>query len=581
MTLKLIEALEVVQRPTSDSVERFHASLVCGFTPLHFKTFFGAYLRLRAPSKQIEIETGLIGDFAGNLDRASVRNFDAIAIIAEWRDFDARLGFRSLGSWSPDSFPSILNEVEASCANLERAIGRLANEAPVVFCAPTLPFPPLSSTNGWQASGVESQVRLRIARMACAVGDILNVRLVNLQYIDLLSPLNQRYDVDSDLQFGFPYRLGHASFLAETMTRLVVPGAPKKGVVTDLDDTLWKGRLGEEGVEGVSWNLDDDSQMHGAYQRLLQALADSGILIGIASKNDGALVREALQRKDLLVQADSVYPVEAHWQAKSESVGKILSAWNVSASDVVFIDDNAMELAEVKSAYPEIEALLFPRNDNAKILDLLVRLRELFGKNSINEEDRIRMQTLRASPVLSMQAGRTDRDEDAFLANAEAELTLDFAISPKHPRVLELVNKTNQFNLNGKRRGESAWDQYFKDPKSFLLVAEYTDKFGPLGKIAVTAGRKQGRLLCIDTWVMSCRAFSRRIEYGHLAELLKKFNADEVEFDYQPTPRNRPFLDFLVTVSGEEPGGRIRLTTQTILDHKPITFYQFKEAQRG
>jgi FkbH-like protein len=580
MTLKLIEALEVIQTAAPDSAERFHAGLVCGFTPLHFKTFLGAYVRLRLTSIGTEIEPGFFGDFAGNLDRACVSDFDAVAIIAEWQDFDARLGFRSLGTWSPDSFSSILDEVESSCANLERAIGSLADKAPVVLCAPTLPFPPLSSTNGWQASGVELQVRLRILQMLCAAGAIPGVRLVNQQYFDLRSPLDQRYDVDSDLQFGFPYRLGHASLLAETMSRLMVPDAPKKGVITDLDDTLWKGILGEEGVDGVSWNLEG-GQMHGAYQRLLQALADTGILVAIASKNDGALVREALQRKDLLVQGDSVYPVEAYWQPKSDSVGKILNAWNVAASDVVFIDDNPMELAEVKSAYPEIEAVLFPRNDNAKILDLFVRLRELFGKSTINEEDRIRMRTLRASPVLSMQSGRTDRDEDAFLANAEAELTLDFAISPKHPRVLELVNKTNQFNLNGKRHGESAWDQYFKDPKSFLLVAEYKDKFGPLGKIAVTAGRKQGQLLFIDTWVMSCRAFSRRIEYGHLAELLRKFNADEVEFDYQPTPRNRPFLDFLATVSGEGPGGRIRLTTQTILERKPRTFYRFKEARHG
>jgi FkbH-like protein len=579
MTLKLIEALNVIRMPAPDSAQRFQAALVCGCTPLHLKTLFGAYLRLRSPTKQTEIETGLLGDFAGNLDRASGGNFDAVAIIAEWQDFDARLGFRSLGSWSPDSFSSIGDEVDSSCANLERAIGRLANEAPVVFCAPTLPFPPVSSTNGWQASGVEVQIRLRVLQMVCTVGAIPGVRLVNQQYFDVRSPLDQRYDVDSDLQFGFPYRLGHASLIAEAMCRLMVPDAPKKGIITDLDDTLWMGILGEDGVDGVSWNLESGSQMHGAYQRLLQALADTGILIAIASKNDGALVHEALQRKDLLVQVDSVYPVQAQWQPKSESVGKILSAWNVSASDVAFIDDNPMELAEVKSAYPEIETLLFPRDDNAKILDLLVRLRELFGKSTISEEDRIRMQSLRESPVLAMQAGRTGRDEDAFLANAEAELTLDFAISPTHPRVVELVNKTNQFNLNGKRHGESAWDQYFKNPRSFLVVAEYKDKFGPLGKIAVTAGRKQGQVLCIDTWVMSCRAFSRRIEYGHLVELLRKFDADEVEFDYQPTPRNRPFLDFLMTVSGEEPRGRIRLTAQAILERKPRTFYQFKEAR--
>lgn len=445
-----------------------------------------------------------------------------------------------------------------------------------------MPLPPVASSSGLQESAIGSQIEWAIAELARALVEIAGVKLINRQYLGRVSPVEQRYDVDSDLRFGFPYSCAHASRLAEAISRLAVAEPPKKAIITDLDDTLWKGILGEEGTEGISWNLGPASQMHGAYQRLLQALADAGILIAVASKNEASLVAEAFQRKDLALRPELVYPMEVHWGPKSESVRRILDAWNISASDVVFVDDNAMEIAEVKAAHPEIECLLFPNGSNPKILELLIQLRELFGKATVQEEDRIRLQTVKRSNERSLQATATQIDPESFLASAEAELTLDFAANPKHPRVLELVNKTNQFNLNGKRHLESTWQRYFEDPDSFLLVADYQDKFGPLGKIAVAAGRRKGGSLFVETWVMSCRAFSRRIEYGYLQALLRKFDPQEVEFAFLPTERNRPFVDFLAQISGnDEPSGPTRLSKEAVLSRAPRTYYQIKEVQHG
>jgi FkbH-like protein len=130
------------------------------------------------------------------------------------------------------------------------------------------------------------------------------------------------------------------------------------------------------------------------------------------------------------------------------------------------------------------------------------------------------------------------------------------------PRALELVNKTNQFNLNGKRYTEAAWQNYLRDPASFLLIASYTDKFGPLGKIAVLAGRQDGHALDIDAWVMSCRAFSRRIEFTCLEELFAKFGANEIKLDYVKTGRNGPLREFLERVLGEIPGPDCAISRQ-------------------
>jgi FkbH-like protein len=140
-----------------------------------------------------------------------------------------------------------------------------------------------------------------------------------------------------------------------------------------------------------------------------------------------------------------------------------------------------------------------------------------------------------------------------FLAQIEAEMSFNFSKSPLDPRALELVNKTNQFNLNGKRYTEASWHNYLLDPGSFLLVVSYTDKFGPLGKIAVAAGRQEGKNLKIDTWVMSCRAFSRRIEYRSLEELFAKFDVGEIQLTYETTERNSSLREFLTELLGEAP----------------------------
>jgi FkbH-like protein len=143
-------------------------------------------------------------------------------------------------------------------------------------------------------------------------------------------------------------------------------------------------------------------------------------------------------------------------------------------------------------------------------------------------------------------------------------MSFDFSKTPLDPRALDLVNKTNQFNLNAKRYAEASWQNYFRNPASFLLVASYTDKFGPLGKIAVVAGRQNGRKLSIDTWVMSCRAFSRRIEYMCLEELFAKFGIDEIELDYVRTDRNSPLREFLGEVLGEAPSPGCAISRQLL-----------------
>lgn len=579
--MNLIEALERSKNPVAGDAKPFRVFLACGFTPLHLQTFLLAHLRQIFPESRIEMKTGLYGDLAGTLDRRDPMASDVLVVPIEWADLDSRLGIRILGGWQVSDLPEILASVDRQLARLQRALKSSAQSAPVVISLPTLPLPPLFYTPPDVSGAEKTQLLSSLARFAASLSSEHGIRILDSQALDLLSPMSGRLDIKSEVLTGFPYKLPFASTLAQSLASLVQTRAPKKGLITDLDDTLWAGILGEVGVDGVSWTLDHHSHMHGLYQQFLRSLASAGVLVGVASKNDLALVQEAFHRKDLLLKKDSVFPFEVNWHRKSESVQRILKAWNIGPEAVIFVDDSAMEAAEVKTAFPDMECLVFKKDDYQAVWDLLVHLRASFGKNAISKEDSIRLDSLRnAKPLLdaSVQDGAASDD---FLQRADSFISFDFTKKSKDGRAFELVNKTNQFNLNGKRYTESEWRKFLADPATFLVTASYQDKYGPLGKIAVLLGKVEDQKIHLHSWVMSCRAFSRRIEHHSLKKLFEKFDADEIAFNFESTQRNGPLQEFFTELIGEAPQSDMHLSRTVFLKKVPPLFHRVEETEDG
>jgi FkbH-like protein len=573
--VKLLEALEVLKRSAPAGGPPLRASLACGFTPLHLETFLHAHLRQAFPSRPIEVSTGLFGDLAGNLERAEASGADAVAVVIEWPDVDPRLGLRSLGGWRPADVDDILAAASERLDGMRDLLLGLGTDATVVCSLPTLPLPPLFSPAPGESGAQELRLRQLVATFGASLAGRPGVRLVSAERLDARSPSDARLDVKAELTAGFPYRLAHASTLAEALVTLIRDVPPKKGLITDLDDVLWSGLVGEVGGHGVGWTLEAGAQEHGLYQQLLASLAGTGVLVGVASKNEVAFVEEAFRRDDIVLPAESVFPLEIGWGPKSESVRRILDAWNVGPDAVVFVDDSPTELAEVQAAFPEVECLLFPTGDHAGVLDFLWRLRELFGKRSVSEEDAIRLSSIRSSVSARAEAGSSGYSDD-FLDSAAGKLTFTDADSAL-PRALELINKTNQFNLNGRRLTEPELRKALQEPDAFLLTASYRDRFGPLGKIATLLGRRAGDGLVVDSWVMSCRAFSRRIEHHFVAYLFERFGVDEIAFDYEPTARNVVLQEFMSSVADGDASGRLRMSRSAFLDGAPALVHHVNE----
>jgi FkbH-like protein len=576
--MKLIEALEILRQPVADASPEFRVFLACGFEPLHLRTFVAAHLCQLNPGKRVKVETGLFGDLCGNIERLDSASADALVVVLEWGDLDSRLAVRSLGGWRPADVTDAAEYADRTAARLERSILQIAGRLPTIVCQPALPLPPLFSAPPDQAAATELSLRRMIASLAETLSSHPGIRIVNSQLLDENSPPARRYDLKSDVSTGFPYSLQHASAAGELIAGLIHNRPPKKGLITDLDDTLWFGILGDEGVEGVSWTLNNGSHLHGLYQQFLASLASAGVLIGVASKNDRATVDLAFERQDLLISKKDIFPIEAHWSGKSKSVERILATWNVSADAVVFIDDSQMEAAEVKASFPQMECIVFPKDDYSALWNLLRHLRGVFGKSIITGDDALRLNSIRDSVAWRDASQSSAGVSDDFLKAADACITFDFAQAGDDVRAFELVNKTNQFNLNGKRFSEQQWKGYFANPAAFLLTASYKDKFGALGKVAVLVGTTHGRKVSLDSWVLSCRAFSRRIEYQCLRHLFDALDADEATFHYEATSRNTPLQQFLRDLFRDEPVPDCAITRERFAASAPALFHRVEGA---
>jgi len=388
VSMKLREALQIVHRPVRDQGPSYPVHLVTGFEPLHLSTFLAAHLRQRLEAqvgdRAIELRTGLFGDLGGNWRRALQEEANApVVAVLEWSDLHPALGWREasfVSKWDEDT---ALADV---AARLQGWLGILHSASRRrILSLPALPLPP------WVERGLDGQypafslelhaIVQQFARDAARAG----VRVAR-------PVIGVPWDPAKHMATGFPYTLEFADRLAGLLADLLIPAPPVKGLITDLDNTLWHGVVGDDGPEGVHWDLDHQARAHGWWQQFLAALSAQGILIAIASRNDPGPVGEALGRSDLLVPAASFYPVEVHWEDKASSIERIAKAWNIGLDGIVFVDDNPIELDMVRRALPSVECVQFPSGNAAAVAAMIERLRARFAKEEVREEDRLRHQ---------------------------------------------------------------------------------------------------------------------------------------------------------------------------------------------
>ena len=350
--------------------------------------------------------------------------------------------------------------------------------------------------------------------------------------------------------------------------------APKKVLVLDLDNTLWGGVVGEEGMEGIE--LGDTSprgEAFKAFQKYILSLQERGVLLAVCSKNDHHKAIEPFEKHpEMLIKSRHIVSFKANWESKSENIRQMAAELNLGLDSFVFVDDNPAEIEIVRQFVPEVTTLLLgpdPADYSGQLKDS-----RLFEPNSLTVEDTRRTEQYQAEG--QRQALLTSvTDMDAYLESLEMEASFSEFTALDVPRLAQLINKSNQFNLTTRRRTEAEVTALMDDPSQACFSARLKDRFGDHGLIAIIICRIEQATLEIDTWLMSCRVLKRQVEEEVMNEfmrLARSRGCSKVKGLYLRTAKNEMVLDlysrmgFLLTLDGPDR----REFGRAVPDYRPI-----------
>jgi FkbH-like protein len=344
-------------------------------------------------------------------------------------------------------------------------------------------------------------------------------------------------------------RLSDAAAL-EAARRLgleVLPGffaRPIKAIAVDLDNTLYEGVLGEDGVAGVRL-----TEGHLSLQRRLAAWADQGVLLSVVSRNTREDVDQLFAgRDDFPLTAAHIADWQVGWGGKAEALRATAAAFNIGADSLLFLDDNLGELIEVTSAEPGVRLLYAggPAAETAAALALypgLPRGAAAFAG--------------RAADIAANTARRalSTADPASYLASLQAVLTFTLSPLEDRARLVELSNKTNQFNLSLSRLTEVAVNEALSTPGRGVVHVRLADRLADSGSVAALFFRRQDDYLVVEELVISCRALGRKLEDLMVTEALRRalseLPAGKVRFNHVTGPRNVPARAWLAAFTGQ------------------------------
>lgn len=437
-----------------------------------------------------------------------------IFLLLPW-DFVPEADWRSGVPNSDLMSYQVLEQAEKITARLQcRPNGRF-------FFLPA-PIPPLLSDPARDA-----ELLHRITALACSLGASLVP--------------TEAFSLGSYLLSGCPITGAWMGRLADQIIESLVSRRldPCKVLVTDLDDTLWRGVVAEDGLDGIQFSPEGLGFRHFLYQTLLRRLRGEGILLTAVSRNDPDIALAPMRSGDMVLSEGDFVCVLASYHPKSSQVRQIANRLNLDLASFVFVDDNAVELSEVSAQLPQINCLSFPSHDDG-LPAFFSRLSRFFPISGVTAEDRERTELYRRRLAGIAPSDLQGADVTDFLSGLQMKLVVHDRTHGDHARAVQLINKTNQFNLNGRRMQNEDIAAALRAGAS-LYTASLEDRTGSHGEIISCVLMPDGT---IESWVMSCRVFQRRLEYAFLAWLAATENPPRT-LRFSPTERNLPLQQFL------------------------------------
>ncbi len=335
--------------------------------------------------------------------------------------------------------------------------------------------------------------------------------------------------------------------MAREWMRYLVPlsGKIAKAVAVDLDNTLWGGVIGEDGLAGIRIGTEYPGAAYLGLQKVLQDLSQRGILLAVCSKNNPQDALEALRdHPAMLLRPEDFAALRINWSDKAQNLREIADELNIGLDAIAFLDDNPVERQHVREQAPEVMVLELP--DDPMQYARAVREYPAFERLALSEEDRQRGKYYQAERQrAALEQSVSSREE--FYRSLEQEAEVAPVDSMTLARVAQLTQKTNQFNLTTRRYTEQQIAEMARSPEWHVLSIRVRDRYADNGLVGVAIVHDRGEASEIDTFLLSCRVIGRTIEtalLAHLAEEAQFRGAKRLEGWFLPTKKNAPAKEF-------------------------------------
>lgn len=315
-------------------------------------------------------------------------------------------------------------------------------------------------------------------------------------------------------------------------------GKNKKALALDLDNTLWGGVVGDDGVDGIEIGQETGvSQSYYEFQSYLRDVKSLGVVLTVCSKNDHENAIAGLNHPEGVLRPDDFIVIKANWDNKHQNIAQIAADLNILPESIVFVDDNPAEREIVRSQLPGVAV---PTMEAVEEYITTIDRSGFFEVTSFSEDDLKRNDMYRKNVLRSAQIAAFG-DYGEYLRSLEMHGIIDDFIPVYLARITQLTNKSNQFNLTTKRYTTAEMEAVYQSDEYIRLYGKLIDKFGDNGVVSVVIGHKNGDVLDLELWLMSCRVLKRDMELAMLDTLVEKCRQAgirQIRGYYYPTAKN-------------------------------------------
>jgi len=420
------------------------------------------------------------------------------------------------------------------------------------------PFGELEAKYPWAATNFIRRLNLKLGETAPDNVSILDAEHLSSR-LGKTCWFDERFYHHSKHAFSFDCVPEYASLFAAIVS--AIKGKSKKCLVLDLDNTLWGGTVGDDGIENIVFGGGSaEGEAYLEFARYINKLKKRGVILAVSSKNYADTAKEPfLKMSQMPLKLDDFAAFKANWNDKASNIKTIAKELNIGLDSIVFADNDPVERKLIKEMLPMVTVVELL--DDPSLHKRVLYQGHYFESIGISKEDGKRSEHYHAKKTFDQEKNKFT-DIDSFLASLDMEGTISIFKQEDILRITQLINKTNQFNLTTKRYTESDVKNFMEDKDCLALSARLKDRFTDYGLISVFLGSIKGPVLTVDTWLMSCRVFSRGMErflFSHVVEICKRRGISRIKGLYIPSKKNRIVEDLYkslgFSLTETRPGG--------------------------